>query len=290
MRRSWAAVGAGFAVVLGLTAVLARPAPPAGVRELYPTRPDGMRWTASWQQPRTFTTTDPADPWFDANGGSGSFRAGGGLLEISGQAPRMYVRDPALRRQWRDVEITTYFLRRSDDGVPYAGMAAVARSNHGITGDVDEDLCDSRGYGARMRYDGLVDFEKETAHPANEAAASKVLWPNGMPRERWFGFKFVVRDLPGGAVRLELWLDETGPDDADGWRLVNELVDDGDDFGEEPCAEGIDPEMPLTASPRRAGSESGRPNLSVYFRSDGVHENGLVYRLGSIREIAAPDR
>ncbi|MCI2239945.1 hypothetical protein MO973_36690 [Paenibacillus sp. TRM 82003] len=262
-------------------------APDSGVREIHPTRPGGMHWESAWDEPRSFGSEDPQDPWF-ATDGSGSYAASGGELAVSGRAPRMYVRDPSLQEQWRDVEITTYFMRRSDEGVPYAGMTAVARSNHGVTGPVEEDLCDSRGYGARMRYDGLVDFEKETAHPANEAAASEVLWPDGMPTDVWFGYKFVVHDLPDGNVKLELWLDTSGGEDGGDWRLVNELVDDGEVFGDEACAEGIDPAMPLTASPDRPGSESGKPNLSVYFRSDGVHEGGLVYRDASVREIVAP--
>ena len=255
------------------------------VEQIHPTRPGGMHWRSDWEQPRRFTSGDPQDPWFQTEG-SGTYEASGGRLAISGRAPRMYVRDPSLQRQWRDVEITAYFMRRSDDGVPYAGMSAVARSNHGMTGRVEDDLCDSRGYGARMRYDGLMDFEKETAHPANEAAAGRVLWPNGMPRDVWFGYKFLVYDLPDGAVKLELWLSTS--ERGDRWRLVNELVDDGEVFGDEPCAQGIDPRMPLTASPDRPGSESGRPNLSVYFRSDGVDERGLVYRDVSVREIVAP--
>ncbi len=255
------------------------------VEELYPDRPGGMGWSAAWNDPRGFTEADPSDPWFVTEG-SGTYEAAEGRLAVSGAAPRMYVRDPALRRQWRNVEITTYFMRRADAGVPYAGMTAVARTNHGMTGSVEEDLCDSRGYGARMRYDGMVDFEKETAHPENEAAAGTVLWPDGMPADVWLGYKFVVYDLPDGAVKLELYLDDS-PGGGD-WRLVNELVDDGDVFGDVPCAEGIDPMMPLTGSPDRPGSESGLPNLSVYFRSDGVSDQGLLYQRVSVREITTP--
>ena len=257
----------------------------AGVHQLYASLPGGMHWQADWEEPRTFRGRDPLDRWFDADGGSGSYSAADGVLEISGLAPRMYVRHPRMR-QWGDVEITMYFKRREDRGVPYAGMAAVARSNHGADGPVERDRCDSRGYGARMRYDGLVDFEKETAHPANEAAGTRRLWPDGMPRDVWLGYKFVVRDLPGGSVLLELWLDESGGADGGRWWLVNALVDDGTVFGEQACAAGIDPRMPLTAATDRAGSESGRPNVSVYFRSDGVAADGLVYRWGSVREIA----
>jgi hypothetical protein len=258
-----------------------------GIDYLQPTLVDGTFWVSDWAGDRTFDGVDPRDPWFDADHGSATFAAGDGELRISGEIPRMYVHDPAMERQWRDVEVTMYFKRVADSGVPYAGMTAVARSNHLATEEGMLARCDTRGYGARMRYDGNVDFEKETAHPENDPTRPKVLWPDGMPQERWIGYKFLVYDR-GPAVKLELWLDQTNGADGGLWIKVDELLDDGNTLGETPCAPGIDARVPLTNDPAREGSESGRPNVSVYFRGDGVGEDGLVYKWGSIREINVP--
>jgi hypothetical protein len=261
-----------------------------GVQMLNASLPGGMEWYSAWDtRPRSFRGVDPMDAWFDADHGTGEYVVpGDGTLLISGETPRMYVHDPALLGQWRDIEITVYFMRVRDSGVQWGGMVGVARTNHGTTGDEDVDKCDTRGLSARMRYDGNIDFEKETNHPDSEATAEELEWPGGMPFQHWLGYKYVVYDLPDGRVRQELWLDSESTDVPGRWQRVDSFEDDGSRFGKASsvCRAGIAATLPLTNASARAGSESGKPNITVYFRSDGVGQNGLEYKWASIREIA----
>lgn len=255
-----------------------------GIRKVYRTRPDGTLWTSNWAEDRDFDGVDPLDPWFDADHGSATYKVRSGKLAVTGEIPRMYVYDPQRKRQWRDVETTMYFKRVEDTGIPYAGMTIVARSNH-LDTESGRYACDTRGYGARMRYDGHIDFEKETDYPYNEAVANKDFWPDELPRNRWVGVKFVVYDDADDRVHLEMWVDLAGGRAGGRWQKVNEVIDGGNLFGDRPCADGIDPQATLLNDATRAGSESGKPNLTVFFRSDGVAEDGLLYKWGSVREI-----
>lgn len=259
-----------------------------GIEKLRPSMPDGMYWAAKWDEHRELSGEhDSQDPWFFMPSSQAWYTAEDGVLKIGGPTPRMSIHDPQLSRQWRDVEITMYFKRVSDRNTHYAGMVAVARSNHGATGDIEDSPCDTRGVGGRMRYDGTTDFEREISHPNAESRNSKILWPDGMPTGKWLGYKYLVYDLSDGRVKLELWLDETEGKNGGTWKLVNEMVDDGRTFGEEdePCAPGVDSSAVLNRETSRQGSESGKPNISVYFRSDDVNNEGLLYKWGSVREI-----
>ena len=112
-----------------------------------------------------------------------------------------------------------------------------------------------------MRCDGHLDFEKETRHSDSTAILNKPYWSAGtLPTNQWIGYKHAVYDLADGGVKQELWIDETDGQNGGSWRK----------------------------SPTRAGSESGKPNITVYFRSDNVGDAGLVFKKGSVREISVP--
>ncbi|TLX81572.1 MAG: hypothetical protein E6K98_07050 [Thaumarchaeota archaeon] len=94
-------------------------------------------------------------------------------------------------------------------------------------------------------------------------------------------------------MKLEQYQDVTGGLDGGTWVKINELYDNGNNFGvggvlcNTSLNLAINPAMELTNAPDRYGSESHKPNLSVYFRSDKVNTNGLWYKWGSVREIKA---
>jgi hypothetical protein len=275
------------------------PPPPGGsdrfgIKHLYPSAAGGKNWVSAWDngRARTFSSgqADPYDPWFRGRGNATYGADGNGVFSMSGSVPRMYIHDPQLLSSWRNVESTVYAYRVADSGTAYGGIVHHVRTNHSAYGASETvNGCDSRGNGARFRYDGHIDFEKETRHPASSPTKNKAMWST-LPYRTWIGYKLVVYDLPNGNVKLENYMDLTDGANGGTWTKVNELEDTGGNFGVggTPCRSGIDPALRLTNSDARPGSETGRPNIAVYFRSDNVGTNGLLYKKMSVREIAAP--
>ena len=275
------------ALLFGLASAAAASNDALGVAELYPTAPAGKEWVSNWANgsARTFGYgDDPQDSWFHGKGNATYSVDGKGLFKVSGAVPRMYIYDPALVQSWRSVEMTVYAMRVSDSGTSYGGIEGVARTNH--TADTT-NLCDTRGNDARFRYDGHIDFEKETSHPNSVPVQNKPYFPGGLPYNQWIGYKLVVYDLANGDVKLENYMDLTDGANGGTWVKVNEIEDTGKNFGVggTPCKAGIDPALRLTNSDARPGSETGKPNQVVYWRSDNVGTNGLIYKKMSVREI-----
>lgn len=259
-----------------------------GIKKIYPTT--GKQWVSNWGggNARNFWGEDPEDAWFDANHGTATYKVdGNGLLKVSGEIPRMYIHDPNLQESWGNVEMTVYAMRVTDTNINWGGIVGVARTNHGTTAPETANLCDTRGIASRFRHDGHLDFEKETSHPSSKAISNKPFFDNGLPKNQWIGYKYIVYDLSNGNVKLEAYMDLTDGQNGGTWTLVNEFEDNGTNFGVggTPCASGIDPALRLTKYNARAGSESGKPNIAVYWRSDGVGTDGLIYKKMSVREI-----
>ena len=262
-----------------------------GIQELFSTRPGGREWSARWNGvDRTFTGLDPQDPWFDADHGNGTYRVDGrGRLTATGPIVRMYVHDPDKRVEWgENLEITVYFKRVSEDRlVSYSGLQIFARTDHGTTGDENKNLCDDRGYGAKITVDGRWGFEKEIAHHRDGGSASVATvrpWKE-LPRDVSVGVKYVLRNLTHGSqVKLELYRDLTGGRGGGQWEKITEFVDTGTNFGlgQTSPAVGVKPELPLIRDLVLRDSENKKPMMSVYLR----HEYGTMeYEKFSIREI-----
>ena len=264
---------------------------PFGVQQLFATRAGGREWFSHWEgRARTFTGLDPADRWFDADHGDGRYTVDGhGRLTATGPTVRMYVHDPAKQTEWaQNLEITVYITRRSETkSLSYSGLQIFARTNHGTTAREDDNLCDCRGYGAKVTVDGRWEFEKEIAHHQPNGAASVATarpWKE-LPKDTAIGVKYILRNVrQNTAVKVELYRDLTGGANGGHWEKLTEYTDSGENWGlgRTPCVPGVKPELPLLRAAVLSGSESKQPMMSVYLR----HEYGTMDdEKFSIREI-----
>ena len=216
-----------------------------GIRMLYPTRTRGAVWDSShWADGRARTASasrerDVRDEtgWSALRGSGlrspGMVIDGWGVATLRGNQPRLYLDGTEDGVFWRNVEITMYYRRDRDDGAPTGGAVLGARS--GPEGHAGAP-CTATTYYARLRHDGRQQFLKELSHPLAASVVGDRLLPGGVPRDRWIGLKFVVYNLPDGAVRLEHYVDWSGGVDGGEFERVGILEDRGEWFVEQDSA------------------------------------------------------
>jgi len=266
---------------------------PFGITYLHPTHTGGREWFANWNNhhSRSFTNAiDPDDKWFDTDHGDGNYSIdGNGTLTATGPVVRMYVHDPALQFEWAEnLEITIYVTRISETKhVSYAGLQIFARTNHGTTAPETKNLCDTRGYGAKICDDGRFELEKETCHGSNNGTpdvATQTPWKE-LPKNAPIGIKYILRNSDHDTkVHLEIYRDLTNGKNGGDWQKMTEFTDDGTNFGvaSTPAKKSLDPALPLLYAKVLPDSESKKPMISVYFR----HEYATMqYSRASIRQI-----
>jgi hypothetical protein len=275
-----------------------------GIKKLYPSV--GREWFNVWStgaQRNLTWDTYSSDPGMVFRGdtsaivyGSAGTRAG--QMQVTGDAPRIYIRDSGTEAippadsvlKWNNVEVTFYAYSTGNSGVGWAGLEAVAKTNH----LPDSWDCATRGYGARMLFDGRLDFEKEVSHPGDiNVQRSLGTWSGGLPLNRWIGFKYVARNVDNNThVKLELYrelsignvVNPSAPAGGGTWELVGTFTDTGTwstGFGS--CTAQTawdnghtDRSLPLTW-----------PNWSVYLRTDGITASiPQYYKWLSVREVA----
>jgi hypothetical protein len=250
-----------------------------GLPMLYPTKRRTPSWSVlSWQENNSGMSGSTGSGSHDASGWSMKrdsgeiYIDGEGLMVLSGSAPRFYVQgnagaSPAEQVFWKNVEITLYYKRISDDGEPYAGLSIGTRTGPHVG-------CTATTYYAILRNDGDITFVKELEHPISGGLHGKPVWNgNPLPHNQWIGMKFVIYNINDeGHVKLEAYLDRTGGVDGGTWEKVFEYIDDGGWTVPHNCP-GRAPDHIITEG-------GGR----ILLRNDRVEE--ALYKWFSVREIA----
>lgn len=275
-----------------------------GIAELYPARPDGRVWASNWDngKPRRLECMDrdPCDADAIARGNGHLEIDGAGELKMVGDAPRFYVYDEPRQKKWQNVEITAYLMRVGEDAekkLTYRGFGFGARSEHQ---DADNVVSPGKGpykglgYYGKMIYDGRVVFQKELIHHSKFGYSvnqpdpnARNFWktPGGaMPDNVWIGIKFVIRNLDGNRVKLELYRDLTDGKDGGRWEKVIEYVDQGGWTNPGLTPELIKASMPPDAPEFKTDEVLVHPGTAVFVRNDGVTDARM--KKMSIREIA----
>ena len=124
-----------------------------------------------------------------------------------------------------------------------------------------------------------MDVEKEVSHNCDNVqvrarSAETNPW-NSFPYNQWEGFKFIARDVNGGAgVHFEIWRDLADGAGGGDWQKLFQT----DDIG------GWGTGLVACGNADPADKVLSGPNLSILMRNDDVSD--FRYKRWSVREIA----
>jgi hypothetical protein len=206
-----------------------------GIREIYPTKPNGEEWSIRPSHPEK-------DPRFSPQTGlipnsDGSFKIKStkvrmGVFTSSGYKPNLiqtldhskiaakgYMQSP---NDWRDVEITGYIKLNSGSEDNFAWYARGGRH----TGFGSPEGCEGVAYKGDLYFDGQTRWTKEQWHTGGYVF-SDYLKGMGSIKGQWVGFKSIMYNIDHSGkagVKLEIWLDK---ENTNQWIKVNERVDTG---------------------------------------------------------------
>ena len=102
--------------------------------------------------------------------------------------------------------MTVYAKRVRDGGTSYAGISGSVRTQHHA--EHGEPWPNVNSFYARMMNSGTVDFYWEKNHhdPAlkDRVLKSARYFTNGLPKNEWIGYKFVLKNVSSSKVVAEL--------------------------------------------------------------------------------------
>jgi hypothetical protein len=187
-----------------------------GIKEIYPTRPDGREWFLNSEDPRS-------DGIFYITSDKNITKQNDGSWLINSSEVRMNVDTPPGLSEWKNVEITGYARILSViDPSKENDLAWFARS--GIHSN--KSPCEGTGLIGGIHTDGTVEWKKEIlfreGYTDGRDKAKVVVDPI---IGRWIGWKVVMYNTNNNsAVKMESYIDNK---DTNYWVQVTNLTDNG---------------------------------------------------------------
>ena len=187
-----------------------------GIKEIYPTRPDGREWFLNSEDPRS-------DGIFYITSDKNITKQSNGSWLINSSEVRMNVDTTPGLSEWKNVEITGYARILSViDPSKENDLAWFARS--GIHSN--KSPCEGTGLIGGIHTDGTVEWKKEIlfreGYTDGRDKAKVVVDPI---IGRWIGWKVVMYNTNNNsAVKMESYIDNK---DTNYWVQVTNLTDNG---------------------------------------------------------------